>query len=1063
MRLVDLSIKRPVTVTMLLVASVLFGFVALTRLDVRLLPEISYPSLVIQTEYADAAPAEVENFVTRPLEEAVGVISGLRSMRSVSKPGVSEITLEFSWKTAMQYAALDVRDKIDLVVLPRECKAPVILRYDPALDPVVRIGVSGTENLVRLRNLADYTIKKELEALDGVASAKVLGGLAEEIQVEVDERRLASYGIPIALVASRLAEDNINQSGGRLRDKGAEFLLRAENEFQSVDDIANTIVREEQGRRVILADLGTVTRGHVERDVITRLNGEEVVEVAVYKEGDANTVAVATAVKARLAALKKQLPEDVKMEVLFDQSRFIKSSINGVKGSAIQGALLAILIIYMFLRDFRSTLIIGLSIPISIMCTFVVMQQLGVSLNLMSLGGLALGVGMMVDNSIVVLECISRHQAAGGSRRAGAEAGAREVAGAVTGSTLTTVAVFLPIVFVEGLAGQVFRDQALTVSISLTASLLVSLMLIPMVAAIEFRPAGPVHKTAALPAGEEKPSRVVRAGLRVRRFATSGLPVFLIARARGLVRLVGRGVGILTWPLRWFHDRFYDRVENAYARALDRALLHRGPFLVAMLALFGLSLAGAPFIGREVIPQFAQGEFSFAVQMPEGTPLEITDARLADMEAMVADEAGVESYYASIGTANRLGSNAKSKDENIGQINVVMDAKGDRRGEDALAARLRADFESLPGVTTKFARPSYFSFQTPLEVYVFGYDIDALRTFSAEVAARVAEVPGVKDVKSSLEVGNPELDIEFDRVRMSAMGLSVEQVANTVRTKIRGDVPTQFKERDRQVDIRVRSGAWRAQDVAEVRALVVAEQEGTPILLGSIANVHVAEGVNQISRVSQSRAAIVSGNIAGRDLGSVSRDVAALLAGLKTPEGITVELGGENEELQRSTRSLILALALAVFLVYLVMAAQFESFRHPFIIMFTVPLGAIGVIATLLLTRTPVSVIVFIGIILLAGIVVNNGIVLIDYINTLRRAGSERLDAIRTACRVRLRPILMTTLTTVLGLLPMALGIGEGAELQAPMARTVVGGLTVGMVLTLFVIPLLYATFERGE
>ena len=431
MRIVDFSIQRPVTVTMIFVAVVVFGFVALSRLDLRLLPEISYPSLTIQTEYADAAPAEVENFVTRPLEEAVGVISGLRTIRSVSKPGMSEITLEFSWKTHMQYAALDVRDKIDLVLLPREAKPPVILRYDPSLDPVMRIGVSGTDNLVRLRNLADYTIKKDLEALDGVASAKVLGGLEEEIQIEIDERRLSSYGIPIALVASRLAQDNVNQSGGRLRDKGAEFLLRTENEFQSVEDIANTIVREEEGRRVILADLGSVTRGHVERDVITRLNGEEVVEIAIYKEGDANTVAVADAAKRRLDAMRKQLPADVKIETLFDQSRFIKSSIDEVRSNAFMGALLAILVLYVFLRDFRSTVIIGLSIPISIMFTFVIMQQLGVSLNMMSLGGLALGVGMLVDNSIVVLESISRHKEKESNRKVATLRGAKEVAGPV--------------------------------------------------------------------------------------------------------------------------------------------------------------------------------------------------------------------------------------------------------------------------------------------------------------------------------------------------------------------------------------------------------------------------------------------------------------------------------------------------------------------------------------------------------------------------------------------------------------------------------------------------------
>ncbi|MDH5268538.1 MAG: efflux RND transporter permease subunit [Candidatus Krumholzibacteria bacterium] len=1062
MRIVDFSIKRPVTVTMIFVATVVFGFVALSRLQLRLLPEISYPSLTIQTDYPDAAPAEVENFVTRPLEEAVGVISGLRSVRSVSKPGMSEIILEFTWKTSMQYAALDVRDKIDLVRLPRECKAPVILRYDPSLDPVIRMGVSGSDNLVRLRNLADYSIKKELEALDGVASAKVLGGLEEEIQVELDERRLSSYGIPIATVAARLAQDNVNQSGGRLRDKGSEFLLRTENEFKSVDDIANTIVREDAGRRVILADLGSVTRGHVEREVITRLNGREVVEIAVYKEGDANTVTVADAIKRRVDMMRHQLPDDVKIDVLFDQSRFIKSAINEVRLNAIQGALLSVLILYIFLRDFRSTMIIGLSIPISIMFTFVIMQQLGVSLNLMSLGGLALGVGMLVDNSIVVLESISRHKETSPDRKQATGRGASEVASAVTGATLTTVAVFLPIIFVEGLAGQVFKDQALTVSISLLASLVVSLMLIPMASSLEFK----ARPLAGAPAGAAKPLPRRRIGRWMR--AVTGVlvitvPVFVLKMVRIVSGWLVRGLTFISRPLRGAYGRFYPRLETSYTAALDRALAHRGLFLTGMLTLFGAAILVSPFIGKEVIPQFSQGEFSFAVQMPEGTPLENTDARLARMEEFVDAEPGVESYFTSVGTATRLGSNIKNKDENLGQLNVVMENKGDPVAEERLVNSLRAKFAGIAGADINFARPSYFTFQTPLEVHVFGYDLDELKQFSDELVLRVAEIPGVKDVKSSLEFGNPELDVQFDRVRMSSMGLAVEEVANTVRTKIAGDVPTQFKERDKQIDIRVRTSAWRAQDIDAMRSLVVAERDGTPILLGTIADVEVARGVNQISRVSQQRAAVVSGNVSGRDLGNVADEVTAMLASLSIPQGITVELGGENEELQRSYRSLILALILAVFLVYLVMAAQFESFVHPFIIMFTVPLAAIGVVFTLLITGKPLSVVVFIGVILLAGIVVNNGIVLIDYINTLRREGSPKVDAVRAACRVRLRPILMTTLTTVLGLMPMALGFGEGAEIRAPMALSVIGGLAVGSILTLFVIPSLYSVVARGD
>jgi HAE1 family hydrophobic/amphiphilic exporter-1 len=1059
LNLIDFSIRRPVTIAMIFVATVVFGFVALSRLDLKLLPEISYPTLTVQTEYPDAAPAEVENFVTRPLEEAVGVVNGLRLVRSVSKPGMSEITLEFAWKTPMQYVALDVRDKIDLVQLPRECEDPVILRYDPALDPIVRIGVFGEDNMMRLRYIADRTIKKELEAIDGVASAKVLGGLEEEIQVELDERKLASYGIPITQVATRLSQENINQSGGRLRDKGAEFLLRTENEFKSVEEIAHTIVREEDGRKVILADLGRVSRGYEEREIITRLNGEEVVEVAIHKEGDANTVEVADAVKQRLAVLQQQLPEGVQTKVLFDQSRFIKKSISEVRSNAILGAILAILILYIFLRDGRSTFIIGLSIPISIMFTFVMMRQLGVSLNLMSLGGLALGVGMLVDNSIVVLESISRHKERGLDRRTATSKGAGEVSRAVIASTLTTISVFLPIVFVEGFAGQVFKDQALTVSVSLLASLIVALMLIPMVSALRLRVAEPEARV------EKPPSKkkIVRGFKKSSRFLFFSIPVMFLRLFRKLLNQFARLTSILMRPLLSGFNRLYGAVERGYDPALRWTLAHRVRFLLSMVALFVVSLLSASFIGQELIPPFSQGEFSFNMLLPEGSPLEATDKKMQHLEELTARMPEVESYFTSIGIANRVGSNVKTRDKNLGQLNVVMAQKGSREAEEALVAKMRRQFDRVPGIQYKFSRPAYFSYQTPVEIHVFGYNLEVLKQFSDELAAKVATIDGLKDVKTSLEYGNPELNVHFDRVRLSSLGLSLNEVSNTLKTKIKGDVPTTYKEREKQVDIRVRTSAWRSEDIESMRSLVVSEQEGRPITLGTVADVQVARGLNQISRISQQRAAVISANISGRDLGGVSQDIRRVLASTRVPSQVTVELGGQNEELLDSYRNLKLALLLAVFLVYLVMAAQFESFIHPFIIMFTVPLGAIGVFFTLLLFGKSLSIVVFIGAIMLSGIVVNNGIVLIDYINQLRQRGESAYDAIVEAARVRLRPILMTTLTTVLGLLPMALATGEGAEIRAPMALTVIGGLLGATILTLLVIPSLYAVVSRAK
>ncbi|MEZ4652669.1 MAG: efflux RND transporter permease subunit [Candidatus Eisenbacteria bacterium] len=489
MSLVSGSMRRPVTVTMLTLAAIVFGFVSLGRLPLNLLPDISYPTLTIRTEYADAAPAEVEKLITEPLEDAVAVVRGLRGLRSVSRPGVSEITLEFGWKTDMDYAGIDVREKIDLVNLPDDVESPTLLRFDPSLDPILRLGVHGDEDPVTLRHLAEHVLKKDLESLIGVASVRVQGGLEEEVQVEVDEGKLAALGIPISTVSQFLQQQNLNSAGGRLRDRDSEFLVRTLNEFEQLDDLAQTVLYEENGRRVLLEDVATIRRGHKEREVLSKVRGDDAVELSVFKEGDANTVQVARAVKRRLGHLREELPQGVELQVLADQSTFIEQSINEVRNNALVGGLLAVFVLFLFLKQSRPTFIIGLTIPISIMATFFVMQQLHVSLNIMSLGGLALGVGMLVDNAIVVLEAIQRHRSAGASIWDSTRTGASEVSRAVTASTLTSVAVFLPIIFVEGIAGQIFRDQALTVTASLLVSLLAAITLIPMLSSIGNRPA----------------------------------------------------------------------------------------------------------------------------------------------------------------------------------------------------------------------------------------------------------------------------------------------------------------------------------------------------------------------------------------------------------------------------------------------------------------------------------------------------------------------------------------------------------------------------------------------
>jgi HAE1 family hydrophobic/amphiphilic exporter-1 len=531
--------------------------------------------------------------------------------------------------------------------------------------------------------------------------------------------------------------------------------------------------------------------------------------------------------------------------------------------------------------------------------------------------------------------------------------------------------------------------------------------------------------------------------------------------------LINRGVtgalGFVFRPLVAAFNRVYGGVERIYAPLLDWTLAHRGVFLAGVLFLFVASLWSAQLIGRELIPQFSQGEFNFSAQLAEGSPLPATDKKVGRMEEIAASTDGLERYFTSVGTSSQSGSNVKTKDKHLGQINIVMEDKGNRDAEEQLIEDLRQKFAEIEGVKFKFARPTFFSFQTPVEIHVFGYNLDALKSFSDEIARRMETVDGVEDVKTSMEVGNPELNVQFNRVRLSSLGLSLNEVSNTIKTKIKGEVPTKFKEQEKQVDIRVRTSAWRSTDVDAMSALVVGEREGKPILLSTVADVGMARGLNQITRVSQQRAAVVSANISGRDLGSVSDDLRNMLSEIDVPPQVTVEMGGQNEELLRSYRNLQLALVLAIFLVYLVMAAQFESFIHPLIILFTVPLGAIGVFFTLLIFGKSLSVVVFIGAIMLSGIVVNNGIVLIDYINQLRKRGERMLDAVRHAARVRMRPIIMTMLTTVLGLTPMALGLGEGAEIRAPMALTVIGGLLGATMLTLLVIPALYTIVARGE
>jgi len=1088
MKIVEGSMRRPVTVAMITLAAALFGMVALSRLPLNLLPDISYPTLTIQTEYADAAPAEVEKLITEPLEEAVSVVPGLRNLRSTSRPGVSEIVLEFTWKTGMDYAALDVREKIDLVTLPDDAKSPVHLRYDPSLDPILRVGLYGEKDLVTLRYLADRILKKDIESLEGVASVRVRGGLEEEIHVEVDEGKLAAMGIPISAVSQFLDSQNVNSAGGRLRDRDAEFLVRTVNEFEDLDEIAKTVLFEEEGRIVRLEDVATIDRGHKEREVVSRVRGKESVELAVYKEGNANIVQVARAVKGRLRHLDHTLPKDVNTQVLFDQSVFVERSIGEIRSNALVGGLLAVFIVFLFLKERRSTGIIALVIPVSVVATFFIMQQLGVTLNIMSLGGLALGVGMLVDNAIVVLEAINRHRSQGKSVWDATLLGANEVSRAVTASTLTTVAVFLPIIFVEGVAGQIFRDQALTVAASLIVSLIAALTLIPVLASAGARRAlarqSLPDETASrsdadvLQSSADRTEEVRSPGFLRRLFRRIGsivtfplrwlFRVLVVLVPGGLVRVLRfalrhltRGIDFVLRPVHHAFDRGWDRLEAAYPRLLEAALHRRGRALAAALVLAVVAVLMLPRLGMELVPPFAQGEFAFDLEYPPGTPLGVTEEKTRELEYGLKGDGRIGLFFSTIGESPELGSARNERRENVAQLNVSIQNSGDHDQEAAVVESIREALERRPEIRYTFHRPSYFSFRTPIEIHVYGYDLDELQRYTGRLATRLAAVPGLRDVHSTLEDGSPEVQVGFRRDRMAALDLDLESVSRTLRNKIRGEVATRLKERDRQLDILVRTAEATTINVDQVENLIVAQVEGIPIPLSSVADVDLGRGPSQITHVGQQRAAIVRANLVDRDLGAASQDIMNLLAAYPPAPTLTATLAGQNEEVQTSFRSLALAVFLAIFMVYLVMASQFESFLHPFVILLTVPLGMVGLVFALAITGTSISIVVLIGGVMLTGIVVNNAIVLIDFINQRRREGLAKIDAIMDGARARLRPILMTTLTTVLALLPMALGLGEGAEIRAPMAIAVIGGLTLATMLTLVVIPVVYATVDR--
>lgn len=1082
--------RRPVTVLVGTISLTVFGLLAAERLPVELLPDISYPTLTVQTSYPDAAPVSVEQLVTRPIEEAVGVIAGVRDLRSVSRAGSSEVVLELEWGEPVDLAALDVREKLGLVELPRECELPRVLRFDPSLDPVVRLALGGERPLDALRQLADRWLKPRLEAIRGVAAAKVRGGLEPEVTVEVDEDKLAALGLAGDDLAAAIQAEAVDSPGGELRDGGAVLLVRTLHELTEPAQLARTIVRDRPTGRVRLEDVAQVRRGskdatEVARVAVSGRAPRQAVELALHREGSANTLAVSREVAAELARLRTELPPDLELIVLTDQAGFIGAAIDEVWENALVGGLLSILVLWFFLRDLRPTFVIAITIPVSIVATFLGMGRAGVSLNIMSLGGLALGIGMLVDCAIVVLEAIDRQRALGLSRFDAACAGSSEVAAAVAGSALTTIAVFLPVVFVEGVAGQLFYDLSVTVCLSLAFSLLFALTLVPALAALE--PMRLLSATAAAPTGfawDAAPKDGARPGSwqlgplllpplgdgvhwASRLLTALARPAQLVlavalALVAGAGWLFARTFDVVAWPL----ARAFDATAAAYPGVIRRALGRRWLVLLVVLGLFLGSVAWLPRLGATLVPDLAQGEFAFRLRLPEGTPLETTAQLLEQVEGPLSRDPRLLRVFSVAGSLPSTASGRQTLGENLAQLDVVVapppgEDEVDGASEAAAVERVRAVLAGFEGLEAELVHPSVLSVTPPVEVLVHGEELAALDAGALTVARALSELEGVRDVATTVEPGSPEVEVVVDRERAAALGVTPTLLGETLRRQIHGQVVGRMREDEERVDIRLRAAARFRDRAASVEGLRIRLPGGSIVPASAVATVKVGRGPAAVHRQGGQRVARVTAQVSASDLGPALDRVRAALATLRLRGGATAELSGQDEELRASARSLRLALALALFLVFVVMAIEFESLVHPFVILITVPLGLIGVVAGLALVGLGLSALALMGVVILAGVVVDNGIVLIDAVNRRRDEGQPLDDALAEAGAERLRPILMTTGTTVLGLLPMAFGIGAGVELRRPLAVTIVAGLTVATVLTLVVIPCVYRILAR--
>jgi HAE1 family hydrophobic/amphiphilic exporter-1 len=1018
------AIQRPIMMYMICSVIVLLGGISLLRLPVDLMPDVTFPSITVRVSYGGVGPLEMEELVTRPIEQAVSAVAGLEQINATSSEGSSTVRLNFAWGTNLNAAADDVRSRVDRVRgrLPEDADAPILFKFDASAMPIMGVGVEGNMDRVTLRELAQNMLSPRMERVPGVAAVSVEGGLRRQIHVELSKEKIAALDLSVDRVVSILRTENANTPLGEIDEGDTTYLLRSQGQYENLDQIRDLVVLSRGNVPVYLRDIANVTDATEDLRSFTRINGKPAIRMRVTKQSGENTVAIAQLVKAEIARINREVP-NVKLMVLDDSSIFIERSIASVQEAAWLGSLFVVLIIFLFLRDVRSTVIICTSIPISVVGTFALLYFAGFTLNTMTFGGLALGIGMIVDASIVVLENSYRHMEHLGKDRMQASIdGSEEVWSAILASILTHMGVFVPLLFLTGISSVMFKQLAVVVMFSLGMSLFVSVTLVPVLCS----------KLLKLPAPADQ--------------------------RRGIV---GQ---LFAWS-----ETLLTRMDDGYRALLHKALNHRPTVLLGGAGLFVLALVLLPQVGFELMPQTDEGEVSVDVELAVGTRIERTEATILRLEQMIREVVPeLDILISNGGGGGFMGGSSGHR----GSLTLRLVPRDQRkRSNEQIAQDLRVKLTGLPGVITRprasggnnqMSRMFNMGGDGRLSLEIRGHDLEDSRALSIRAKALMDQTPGIKSARIGREEGRPELAVRVDRPKAALLGLRQSDIASTLRTNVAGTTAAQFRERGFEYPIIVRLREEDRGRVEDVDNVMLSSGQGQVLQAKSLLSVTTQKGPVQIERRNQERITRVSAEIEV-PLSDAVKAVQERIPSLGVPRDFSVGFGTEVEEQAKAYNQLLLTLVLALILTYAVMASQYESLKDPFIIMFSVPLAAIGVVGALLLTRTTFSLQAYIGVIMLAGIVVSNAILLVDYTNILRRRDGKPLrEAVELAGRTRLRPILMTSLTTMLGLVPMGLALGEGSEIQAPLARVVIGGLLTSTVITLVFVPAVYTLFEEG-